>query len=357
MKHLSKTLLATFLLAAALSGCSSSDPQSAAPTGGTSPSQSVASPSANDSDDSNAPAPDADPAKDEIKIGIIQYAPHPSLDNCTTGTVESLNAAGYQNITIEIADGKTETTDMMAKTMVSTNFDIIIPIATPAAMSAYSAAKEVGIPVVFSAVADPLAAGLALDLDNPQTGATGTADALPLKSQLEMIRAFLPNAETVGVLYTTSEPNSITHLAELEALAPEYDFAVEAVGITNESEVATGAVALVAKGVDVVTNFTDNNVVNNLPALLNATNDAGIPVFGSEEEQVVNGCLASRTLNYTSLGNTTGEMAVKILEGADIMTLPVEVITNSVPVFNLDVANDLGIIIPDAYSSATPVAP
>lgn len=288
----------------------------------------------------------------DVTIGIIQFAPHPSLDNCTTGTVESLNEAGYENIVIEIADGKAETTDMMAKTMVSSSYDIIIPIATPAAMSAYAFAKDESIPVVFSAVADPLAAGLAKELENPQTGATGTADALNLEGQLEMIRAFLPDATTIGVLYTTSEPNSLTHLAELEALAPNYGFTVESVGITSEAEVATGATALVTKGVDAVTNFTDNNVVNNLSSLLKATNDAGIPVFGSEEEQVKNGCLASETLDYIALGNETGKLAVQVLGGADILSLPVEVIADSTPVYNQTVADALGIEIPESYNHA-----
>lgn len=340
MKNTMKTILGTsLLLTALLSACSSSTDTSTSNSNNNDTASSVA---------------DATGATDqEYTIGIIQYAPHPSLDNCTIGTVEVLEQAGYQNIDIQIADGKGETTDMMAKTMVSSNYDVIIPIATPAAMSAYSAAKGVGIPVVFSAVADPLAAGLAKDLDNPQTGATGTADALNLEGQLEMIRAFLPEASVIGVLYTTSEPNSLTHLEELEALAPQYGFSIEAVGITNESEVATGAVALVTKGVDAVTNFTDNNVVNNLSSLLHATNEAGIPVFGSEEEQVKNGCLASETLDYIALGNETGNLVLDVLDGSDIMTLAVAVIADSTPVYNQSVADDLGIEIPESYSHAT----
>ncbi len=119
---------------------------------------------------------------------------------------------------------------------------------------------------------------------------------------MKMIRAFLPEADTIGILYTTSEPNSVAHLKTFQELAPDYGFTIEAVGITNESEVASGAATLVAKGVDCVNNFTDNNVVNNLSTLLHATDEAGIPVFGSEEEQVRNGCVASESLDYVALG-------------------------------------------------------
>ncbi len=339
MKKALNTILGTSLLLTALLTSCSSD------TGSTTTSNTPATTPAVETESNSS-------SDQEFTIGIIQYAPHPSLDNCTTGTVEVLEQAGYSNIDIQIADGKAETTDMMAKTMVSSDYDVIIPIATPAAMSAYSAAKDLDIPVVFSAVADPLAAGLVKELDNPQTGATGTADALNLEGQLEMIRAFLPDASVIGVLYTTSEPNSLTHLEELEALAPAYGFSIESVGITNESEVATGAVALVAKGVDAVTNFTDNNVVNNLSALLNATNEAGIPVFGSEEEQVKNGCLASETLDYIALGNETGKLVLEVFDGNDIMTLAVQVIDDSTPVYNQTVADELGIEIPDSYSHA-----
>lgn len=307
-------------------------------------------------------APSAAPAADgarEVKIGIIQYAPHPSLDNCYQGTVQGLAQAGYTDgiggvsIDYKTADGKTETTDMMAKTMVSSGYDMLIAIATPAAMSAYSAAKDAGIPVIYSAVSDPLGAGLAKDLDDPQTGASGTRDALNLEGQMKMIRAMLPDAETIGILYTTSEPNSESHLAAFEALAPDYGFEIVAQGITSESEVSTGAAALVAKGVDCVNNFTDNNVVNNLSALLHATDAAEIPVFGSEEEQVKNGCVASESLDYVALGVETGRMAAGVLSGeTDIMSLPVAVVADSSPVYSKANCDKFGIAIPEAYSSA-----
>ena len=307
----------------------------------------------------SAPGTAQTPAAQSVKIGIIQYAPHPSLDNCTNGTVEGLEAAGYKNgengVTIDLqnAQGSADTATMMAKNMVTSGYDLVIGVATPAAMSAYSAAKDSDkTKTIFCAVSDPVAAGLVQSLENPQSGTTGTADTLNLEGQMKLIRALLPQAETIGILYTTSEPNSVSNLKLFQDLAPQYGFTVEAVGITNESEVASGAAALVAKGVDCVNNFTDNNVVNNLSTLLHATDEAKIPVFGSEEEQVRNGCVASESLDYVALGVKTGEMAAALLGGGDIMTTPVTIVADSVPVYSQQNLDKFGLTLPADYASA-----
>ncbi|SMC47543.1 ABC transporter substrate-binding protein [Papillibacter cinnamivorans] len=312
---------------------------------------------------SPTPTPTAtEPAAEPLKIGVIQYAPHPSLDNCYTGFLEGLADAGYvdgDNITVDFqnAQGDMSTSDLIAKNMASSEYDLILGIATPAAMSAYSATKEQGIPVVFCAVSDPLAAGLVESLDAPNTNCTGTSDVLNLEAQMKMIRAFLPDAKTIGVLYTTSEPNSVSHLAKFKELAPTYGFTIVDVGITSASEVASGAATLVSKGVDCVNNFTDNNVVNNLATLLHETDTAGIPVFGSEVEQVKNGCIASESIDYVALGRQTGAMAAKILSGeATPETMPVLSVSDTAPVYNEAVCKTLGISLPADYADAESVS-
>ncbi len=169
-----------------------------------------------------------------------------------------------------------------------------------------------------------------------------------------MIRAFLPAADTIGILYTTSEPNSVSQLEKIQGLAPDYGFSIEAVGINNASEVATGAATLVAKGVDCVNNFTDNNVVDNLSVLLHAADAAGIPVFGSEITQVENGCVASESLDYVALGVQTGLMAAKVMSGeATVGELPVQLIADSVPVYSAANCAKFNITLPSAYADAT----
>jgi putative ABC transport system substrate-binding protein len=231
-------------------------------------------------------------------------------------------------------------------------------IATPAAMSAYAATKELNIPVVFVAVSDAVAAGIVQSNEAPGTNCTGASDVLNLEKQVEMIRAFLPDGKSIGVIYTTSEPNSLAHLNRLNDIAPAHGFTVEAVGITSASEVAGAAATLIARGVDCINNFTDNNVVENLQLLLHAAEEAGIPVFGSEVEQVAGGCLATQGIDYIELGKACGRMAAEILDGkASPETTPVLLIDDCTPAYNSLVAEKLGIALPEAYADAEDVAP
>lgn len=300
-------------------------------------------------------------AAKNYKIGVIQYAPHPSLDNCYTGFKAGLEEAGLKdgsNITIDFqnAQGDNSNGDLIAKNMVSKKYDLIMGIATPAAMSAYSAAKSTDIPVVFTAVSDAVAAGIVKSNEAPGVNCTGSSDVLPLEQQMKMIRAFLPNAKKIGILYTTSEPNSISQLKQFKELAPKYNFEIVDVGVTNASEVAAAAATVVSKGVDCINNFTDNNVVNNLSTELQAANAKKIPVFGSEEEQVKNGCLASQSIDYVALGKETGKMAAKILKGeAKAAETPVYMVKDCTPVYNEAVMETLGLKLPSDYSSATAV--
>ncbi len=299
--------------------------------------------------------------KNTYKVGIIQYAPHPSLDNCYNGFIAGLEDAGLKegiNLTVDFqnAQGDPSTSDLIAKNMVSKKYDLIMGIATPAAMSAFSAAKDTDIPIIFTAVSDPVAAGIVKSIENPGTNCTGSSDVLPLEQQVKMIRAFLPQAKTIGIIYTTSEPNSVSQLKEIKELAPAYGFEIIDRGVTNASEVSGGAQALTAKGVDCINNFTDNNVVNNLSLLLQAANNKNIPVFGSEEEQVKNGCLASQSIDYLALGHQTGQMAAKILKGeAAASATPVYQVSDCVPIYNKDVLAKLGLSLPAEYASAEAV--
>jgi len=300
-------------------------------------------------------------AAKDFKIGVIQYATHPSLDNCYNGFKAGLEEAGYKdgsNITIDFqnAQGDNSNGDLIAKNMVSKKYDLIMGIATPAAMSAYSAAKSTDIPVVFTAVSDAVAAGIVKSNEKPGVNCTGSSDVLPLEQQMKMIRAFLPNAKKIGILYTTSEPNSVSQLAQFKALAPKYNFEIVDVGVTNASEVAAAAATAVSKGVDCINNFTDNNVVDNLSTVLKAANGAKIPVFGSEEEQVKNGCLASQSIDYVALGKETGKIAAQILKGeAKASDIPVYMVKDCTPVYNKAVMEKLGLTLPSEYSSATAV--
>lgn len=290
-------------------------------------------------------------------IGIIQYAVHSSLDNCYNGLIQGLEEAGYTDgetcvIDFKNAQGNTTTADQIANNMAAKNYDMIVGIATPAAMSAYGAAKE-KIPVVFCAVSDPMAenAKLVQSLEKTGVNCTGSSDQLNLEGQLQMIRAFQPDAKKIGILYNTAEANSASNLAEIKKLAPSYGFEIVEKGVQSAADIPTAANSLVSQ-VDCINNFTDNLVVDNLAVVLERANAAKIPVYGSEIEQVSKGCLASESLDYVALGRETGLLAARVLGGENAADTAVVLVKDSFPVYNGDVAASLGLTIPEAYANA-----
>lgn len=294
---------------------------------------------------------------DELKIGVIQFAAHPSLDNCYNGIAQGLEASSYAGkYTIDLQNGNADTAscDSIAQNMIANDYDMIFAIATPAALSAYSAAQGADIPVIFCAVSDPVAAGLTTSLEAGNKNCIGTSDVLDLDAQVNLIRAMQPDVKKIGVLYTTTEANSVSQLATLKEVCANYDIEVVAQGVSGASDIPQAAVS-VAGQVDCINNFTDNNVVNNLSVLLEAANAAGIPVYGSEEEQVKNGCLASISIDYVALGKTTAELGVKVLDGAKAEEMPVGTISDGTAVVNTDVMSKFGIELPAAYENAAKV--
>lgn len=293
------------------------------------------------------------------KVGVIQYAPHASLDNCYQGLLQGLEEAGYKNgekveIDFQNANGEDQLATQIANNMAAKKYDLIIGIATPAATAAYSAARSANIPTVFCAVSDPIAAKLVASLDQPGNNTTGTSDLLNLEAQMQMIRAFQPEAKKIGILYTTSEANSVSHLKQFKELAPKYNFEIVEMGVQSASDIPQAAATLAAK-VDCINNFTDNNVVNNLGVVLAKANEAGIPVYGSEIEQVEKGCLASESLDYVALGKETGKLAGQVLGGADAGGIAVSRVKDSAPVYNSDVLAKCKLTLPEAYKAAQKV--
>ena len=221
-------------------------------------------------------------------------------------------------------------------------------IASPAATGAYAAAKGTDVPVVFCAVSDPVSVGLVESMDKSGNNCNGTSDLLNLEAQLKLIRALQPDAKKIGILYTTSEANSVSHLEKIKELAPEYGFEIVEQGVQSAADIPQAAATLVGK-VDCINNFTDNNVVDNLQTVLSQANSAGIPVYGSEIEQVKKGCLASESLDYVALGKQTAQVADQILKGEDPAEMAVTTVEDSYPVINSDVAAQFNITIPEEY--------
>ncbi|MEG1847820.1 MAG: ABC transporter substrate-binding protein [Lachnospiraceae bacterium] len=290
----------------------------------------------------------------QYTIGISQFAEHGSLENCKEGFLAGLAEAGIQegkNLTVlsDNAQADTGTASTIADNYVSKKVNLICAIATPSAMSAYNSCMNTEIPVVYTAISDPVGAGLATADGNSVGNITGTSDALPVTAQLEMIRKLMPKAKTIGILYTTSEANSVSTIEAYQKHAPEYGFQIVATGINTIAEVPTAVADMVGK-VDCISNLTDNTVVSALQTVLEAAKTAKIPVFGSEVEQVKNGCVASMGIDYVALGKQTGAMAAKILKGeATAAQLPYESISGASFYVNLAVAEQLGLTINETY--------
>lgn len=291
------------------------------------------------------------------KVAVLQYMPHTSLDNCRKGVKNALDEAGIK-YDVQIGSSGSADADCQsyAQQMVASGYDLVIAVATPAAMSAYSAVQNAsaGTPVVFCAVSDPVAAGLVETMEVPNKNCTGTADAIDIAGQIELIKTLQPEIKTLGVFYTTSEANSISQLKTLQAECAKAGIELKSQGIAEASELASAAAALIPQ-VDAITNLTDNNVVDNMNVFLEQADAAKVPVYGSEIEQVKKGCLASASIDYVALGERTGQIAVDILSGKDAKTYPAVTVTDSFLVINPDTASKLGISIPESLADVQQV--
>ena len=280
-------------------------------------------------------------------IGIIQFVSHPSLDDCYNGIIAGLKEGlgdEFDNYTIDFQNSNQDPTvsAAQANTMVSKGAAMIAAIATPSAAAAATAAKGT-LPVVYCAVSDPVAAGLA-DMAN----VTGSCDEFDFDNQFALIKKYIPNVQTIGVLYTTTEANSISQLATLKAKAEALGLTIVEQAITNSNEIPAATDALIAQGIDCMTNLTDNTVVAALDVIIPKTDAAGIPVFGSEIQQVKNGCLASASLDYVELGRQTGLLMAKILKGEVVASNEVAIKnTESFKCYSKSVADKLGFTIPE----------
>ena len=291
-------------------------------------------------------------------IGISQFAEHGSLDNCREGFIQGLAEEGLvegENLTIDV---KNAAADMGTATQIAQNFvadkvDLICGIATPSAQTSFNATMDLAtpIPVIYTAITDPVVAELADADGNPAGEITGTSDKIPAAQQLEMIRGILPEAKTIGIIYTTSEANSVSAIEEYKAKVEEFGFTLEVVGITSVAEVSLAVETLLDK-VDCISNLTDNTVVSALPVILDKANERNIPVFGSEIEQVRMGCLAAEGIDYLALGKQTGRMAARVLKGESLASeIPFETIEESNLYVNTEAAENLGITLPEEFIS------
>lgn len=281
-------------------------------------------------------------------IGIVQIVEHTSLNMIRETIIAQLEIDGFiDNKTVHIdyqnAQGDQNNLKTICQQFSSKNYDLIIAIATPSAQMALGETTE--IPIVFSAVTDPIEAGLVTTMEQPGGNITGTSDAVSPEQIMELAQQMTPDFKTIGVLYNSGETNSISVINDLKAYAEKNNLTILESGVMNTSEVQQAAVALVDNA-DIVFAPIDNTIASAMPIITQTLNEAKIPFYVSADSMVMDGGLATYGINYETLGTKTGEMATSILNGTNPGTIDVETMSDMKIYINTDTAKKLEITIP-----------
>lgn len=286
----------------------------------------------------------------DYKVGIIQFVDDASLNQIEKAIETRLDektAEGEDTFTYEgyVYNGQADATTLnqIASQLIADEVDVIIPIATPAAQIVQTATEDVNIPVVFSAVSDPVGSGLAETMEAPGANITGTSDALNTNAILDLMLTANPDVKSVGLLYSQSEDSSKQPIADAKAYLEEKGIEyVEKTG-TNNTEVTQAADALVAAGVDAIFTPTDNTIMTAELAIFEKFIDAGIPHYAGADSFALNGAFCGYGVDYKNLGTATADLAVEILKGADPAVTPVQTFDNGIATVNTETAEAIGL--------------
>ncbi|KWR73378.1 sugar ABC transporter substrate-binding protein [Arthrobacter sp. W1] len=287
-----------------------------------------------------------------VKIGISQFVSHPSLDAVVTGFKAGMEEAGYTGEKISYDENNAETdqatnTSIAGKLAADSDIDLVLAVATPSAQAAAQAITNV--PVLFSAVTDPVDAKLVASNEAPGANVTGTSDMNPVDEQLKLLKDLVPDAKKVGIVYSSGEANSAVQVKMAKEAAKGLGLTIEEAAVSASSEVQQAASSL---DVDAYYVPTDNAVVSALEGLLQVAQKNKVPVISADGESVKRGATATYGINYEKLGEQTAAMAVKLLKGeAEPATMPVETISEVDLYLNEDAAKKAGIEFTDEMKS------
>ena len=292
-----------------------------------------------------------------VKIGILQFVTHDALDEIERGIEDGLAEAGYEGSNVELtvlnAEADQSKIQTMSKKLVDDGNDVVIGIATPAAQGLASATSD--IPVIMGAISDPVGAKLVKNLDKPEGNVTGLSNHVPHAQTVELIQTITPDAKTIGVLYASSEDNSVSQVKEFTQYAEEAGLTVVEYAVPSTNEITTTMSVMTGK-VDAIFVPQDNTIASAFPTVVTAANAAKIPVYSSVDTMVKQGSIASVAQSQYDLGLETAKIAVKILAGKKVSEVPVKVVDTGVPTVNLKAAKELGITIPDSLLEEANIA-
>jgi len=293
---------------------------------------------------------DVDNGEKLYKIGIVQLVEHVALDAAYKGFIDGLAENGFvngQNISIDYqnAQGEQANCVTIAQKLVNDKDDLILAIATPAAQAVANLTRN--IPILVTAVTDPASAKLVKSNEMPGTNVSGTSDLTPVEEQIKLAKQFVPNLKTIGFLYCSSEQNSKFQIDIAKKVCDEMGISYIDATVSNSNEIQQVTQSLVGK-VDAIYAPTDNMIAAGMATVSLVTNAAKIPVFCGEEGMTSVGGLATYGINYYELGKQTAKQAVAILkDGKNPAEMPIEYLQNGNLFVNTEVANIIGIEIPE----------
>ncbi|MBO2521775.1 MAG: ABC transporter substrate-binding protein [Clostridia bacterium] len=285
-----------------------------------------------------------------LRVGITQIVEHPSLDQARQGFIDRLGELGYVEgvdivYDIQSAQGDLATAQTIARKFQADGVDLILAIATPTAQAAAHIVKD--IPILITAVTDPVAADLVQSIERPGTNVTGTSDLTPVREQLELLKEIVPQARRVGVVYNAGEVNSVVQVELARQAAASLGFTLVEATAANSSEVLQAAQSLQGR-VDAIYVPTDNTVVSALESVILVAERARLPLIAGEADSVAKGALATLGIDYYKLGRQTADIAYRVLQGEDPAGIPIEYLNDLDLVVNVAAAKRMGVTIPDS---------
>lgn len=294
------------------------------------------------------------PAKaEEVTVAVTAIVEHPALDAVRDGVKDALNEAGYKEgegltFVYQSAQGNPATAAQIARQFIGDDPNVIVPISTPSAQAVVSATRD--IPVVFTAVTDPLGAQLVKDMDKPGGNVTGLSDMSPVASHVDLIKEIMPGVKTIGYLYNSGEANSVSLLAVLKEVADAAGIAVVESAATKTAEVQGAARALIGRAGAIYVP-TDNTIISALESAVAVAEEAKVPLFTADTDSVARGSIAALGFNYYDVGKQTGEVVVRILKGENPGDIAVKVAEGTDLVVNKTQAAKVGLELPESVLS------
>lgn len=289
-------------------------------------------------------------AQEAAKVAVTAIVEHPSLDAVRDGVRDGLIEAGYKEgenleFIYESAQGNPATAAQIAREFAGSSPDVIVPIATPSAQAAAGASRT--IPIVFSAVTDPVAAGLVASSEAPGANVTGVSDLTPVADHIALIKELVPEVKSVGFVYNPGEANSVALLDMFKAAADEQGVAIVEAMANRTADVQNAARSLVGK-VEAMYVPTDNTVVSAFEAIVGVADENDLPLISGDTDSVSRGALAAVGFDYYQVGLQTAEVVLRVLKGENAGEIPVTFASGSDLVVNKKAAEAQGVELPEA---------